>query len=71
MSALWRGHSVQTEVTPLVCEYFERKTLSEIGYRFDPKDLSSFKAQCFGIIANQLNELESNEHKKAAKPKRR
>jgi len=56
----------------LIAEYFQRKTLSEIGYRFSLDDLNCFKADCFGVIANQLGKLEKQEHDKAiAKSKRR
>lgn len=63
---MWRGNSFQTEITPVIAEYFQRKTLAELGYRFPP-DLNCFKADCFGIIANQLGVLEKRDAENAAK----
>ena len=68
---MWRGHSVEGDATPVIGEYFQRQTLSKIGYRFDASELNSFKAECFGIIANQLSVLENQENTKAAQKSKR
>lgn len=60
-SAAFRGQPLQGDGAEFVHEYLQRKTLSQIGYRFDLDGMSCFKADCFGIIANQIADLEKKE----------
>lgn len=49
----------------IVAEYFERKNLAELGFRFDDSELTNFEVNCFKLISNELNRLEEAERKKA------
>jgi hypothetical protein len=54
----------QNEAAPLIAEYNVRRRLSKLGYTFDGDRLSAFKAQCFVIIATELDKLELDEAKR-------
>ena len=48
----------------MVEDYLAKKNLKNIGYVFDPKDITDFEVSCFGIIANKFAEIEELEMKK-------
>jgi len=52
-----------------VSEYFERKTLSKLGYKFDVNDLSSLDVEIFTTIESEINS-HSNESMKKARGKK-
>ncbi len=56
---------MQNESALLIEEYFSRKNLSEIGYRFNTSKLHDFKVESFGIITSELSKIEKEETKKA------
>lgn len=45
-------------------EYFNRKMLAEIGYNFNPDDLSTADVEAFTIIKSAISKHEANEMKK-------
>lgn len=53
-----------------VQEYFNKKTLSRIGYNFPVDDLTPADAEAFNIIASEINKEEERQHK-MAKAKRK
>ncbi len=52
---------------PLIYEYGLRLTLANMGYSFDPKELSPLKANIFGIIANEVKVQENLEAERRSK----
>ena len=46
-------------------EFIARKRLAELGYMFDPSDLSIFKAECFQLISTEIQKLEAEEMERA------
>ncbi len=66
MRNAWKGIPLMNnESALLVEEYFSRKNLCEIGYRFTTNSLHDFKVESFGIITSELNKIEKEETKKA------
>ena len=57
---VYKGIESTNKSFPYVAEYFERKMLAEIGYRFDGNDLSDLDVQAFGEISRKLNKLKSS-----------
>jgi hypothetical protein len=53
-----------SEATPWVVEYFERKTLAELGYVFSGDNLTDERVSIFNLIAATLAELERQQAKK-------
>jgi hypothetical protein len=51
-------------VHPFIGFYFARKSLSELGYRFDANDLDVFEADAYLTISSKLASLENQEAKK-------
>ena len=58
------GANENTEAAWIVSEYYQRKMLSDVGYRFDASKLSTFKVEAFTVIANQLSKIEREQAKK-------
>lgn len=59
-------------VPHLVSEYFERKRLSDIGYKFDHGDLTCYEVEVFLIVSSAIDEVrEKNEKKAMDKMKRK
>jgi len=58
--------------TMILNEYLNRKHLAEIGYMTDTSKLSSFKAECFLLIAGTFATEQKKKHDAdMAKSKRR
>ena len=53
-----------------VHEYFEKKALAKIGYRFNDEDLTSLDVEAFNLIAFEINRHEANQAKKNRPRKR-
>lgn len=51
----------------IVAEYNQRMNLHKLGYTFDIRTLSSLKADCFNIVASEINKIEAEMAKKAKK----
>jgi hypothetical protein len=51
-------------VAQMVSEYFERKSLSEIGYRFDSSDLTCYEAEIFFTVSAALSDHAKREGEK-------
>jgi len=64
---VWNKIPSQNECAGIVEKYFQQKTLTSLGYSFDPSGLETFEADCFTIIESELIRLESLEMKKGAK----
>jgi hypothetical protein len=62
-----KGVYNNNESAPLVHEYFQRKQLAELGYKFDGENLSTFQVDCFTIIKNVIDEVEIQQMKKSRK----
>lgn len=53
---LFKGVEYRNEASPIVDEYFRRKTLADLGYTSGPtSELSSAKADCFISIASEIS----------------
>lgn len=50
---------------PFVEEYFNKKMLCKLGYKFDPDDLSTADVEAFSIIQSVINKNESDQLKKS------
>lgn len=46
-------------------EYFTKKTLAKLGYRFDPSELSSADVDAFNIIESVISKHRADQMKKA------
>ena len=55
---------------PLLMEYFLRQRLTKLGYTTDIGQLSAWKAEAFGIISIQIDQLKAEAVKKASKKRR-
>jgi hypothetical protein len=64
---LYHGLKGSNEASFILDEYFTKKSLAEIGYRFDPSDLELWKVEAFLLIAKTLNNEEKKDLKKKAK----
>lgn len=60
----YKGSGLANEAAPLVAEYNHRSMLKKLGYSFDVSELSSYKAECFSIIAGEIADLQAKEMKK-------
>jgi hypothetical protein len=58
------GAHGSNEAAVFVSEYFERKTLSKLGYRFDPNELTQFQVQAFMIVESEINKYNNSKLKK-------
>lgn len=56
-AAVARGVAYGNEYTPFVIEFLERKKLAELGYRFDGRELSVYKARIFCEIALKFEQV--------------
>jgi len=57
---------------PYIGEYNKRKMLHELGFKFDPSELSDHKAECFAVIAGAYQDRQEEKAKKPKpKPRRR
>ena len=65
MDWAYKGMSGSNGATGLVQEFIIRQKLSKLGYSFDIDELSSFKAMCFGVIADEVAAQERAEMKKS------
>ena len=61
---MYRGGKINSDAAPIVYEYMQKQHLRKLGYNFDSKDLSVFKADCFTIIAGEISKLEKEEMEK-------
>jgi hypothetical protein len=62
VAASLRGASeYANEAAPLLGEYGLRMRLSKMGYQFDGRELSYFKARAFDIIGAEIQKFESAE----------
>lgn len=52
-------------VAQLVSEYFERKRLSDIGFRFSHDDLTCYEVEAFIIVSSAIDEVREKNEKKA------
>ena len=52
-------------VPHMVSEYFERKRLSEIGFKFDHGDLTCYEVEAFLIVSSAIDEVKEKNDKKA------
>ena len=48
----------------MVEEFFVRKKLAELGYRFNGESLSDHDAHAFSIIASEISKLDIDQAKK-------
>jgi len=53
------------KMMPFVEEYFNKKMLRKLGYKFDPNELTTADVEAFNIIQSVLNKHESDSLKKA------
>jgi hypothetical protein len=60
VAAAFKGvtNKYSNETATLVSEYNMRQRLAKLGFRFDPKELSAFKAHAFMTIAEEISRLE-------------
>lgn len=58
-------------MAPIVGEYLDKKRLAKLGYVFDSDDLSTFKAECFRIIDNEINSIKHKKSKNGAAKSRK
>jgi hypothetical protein len=63
----YRGAGPANETSWLVAEYVLRQRLSKLGYRTDTGGLSAVKAEAFGVIAAEIDQLREKELKKSRK----
>jgi hypothetical protein len=68
---LFKGIKTTNYSYHFVAEYFNKKMLSKMGYRFDAESLTEFDVDVFSEITSRLAELEKEESKKASKKPRR
>jgi hypothetical protein len=54
-----------------VYDYLSKKTLSELGYRFDGRELSQFEAEYLSLIHGEFSELKRKKREKESKQQRR
>ena len=48
---------------PIVAEYFEKQSLSKIGYTFNGDDEDTFKVHAFTVIHGVINEEKEKKEK--------
>jgi hypothetical protein len=51
----------QYNVHPYFSEYLNRKRLSDMGYKFDAKELTAEKAEAFLFISATIDEFQSEQ----------
>jgi hypothetical protein len=49
------------EAAPLLAEFNQRRRLAKMGYHFDIRRLSAWKADCFVLIDSEIDRLECEE----------
>lgn len=65
MAAAYKGARISAnEASVFVNNYFELKTLAELGYRYDMNELEVFEAEAYSIIKGEINRLELKDAKK-------
>lgn len=52
------------KMAPYVDDYFNKRMLSKLGYRFSGEDLGTDEVEAFNIISSVLNKHEESEMKK-------
>ena len=65
MQDAYQENKRANETAPLLMEFIARKRLAELGFMFDPSDLSIFKAECFQLISTEIQKLEAEEMERA------
>lgn len=59
MGAAFKGFQFVNEAAPLLVEFNQRRRLAKLGYQFDSRSLSAWKAECFSLIDAEIDRLES------------
>jgi hypothetical protein len=54
----------RNEALPIVEEYFQRKTLADLGFTSDANSIAAWKVDCFHAIAARIEEIRARERNK-------
>lgn len=65
-----KGIDISNEASPIVGEYFARKTLASIGFFSDLKDLDAVKAEAFCMISREVADAQRLENEKAMRARK-
>lgn len=63
MAWSFKGTKLTNSAASIVYEYTSKLSLRKLGYSFDANELDVFSAECFAIIASEINKLEAKEMK--------